>query len=90
MQSSPLLSGGVVTNVQFFATNSHGMGTPFVLFLAPTGALNISTRLAVGTGSGAYAVVVSGKGGAPGVALGELTCCRDAATLVKHRSGIED
>jgi len=45
------LSGGVVTNVQLFATNSHGTGTiSLIFFLAPTGAVNISTRLEVGTG----------------------------------------
>jgi hypothetical protein len=48
---SPNLSGGIVTNVQLFATNSHGTSTlPLVLFLAPSGAVNISTRLAIGTG----------------------------------------
>jgi sugar lactone lactonase YvrE len=47
----PDLSGGIVTNVQLFATNSHGTSTlPLIFFLAPTGAVNISTRLAVGTG----------------------------------------
>ncbi len=43
------LSGGIVTNVQLFATNSHGTSTiPLLFTLAPTGAVNISTRLAVG------------------------------------------
>ena len=43
------LSGGIVTNVQLFATNSRGTATlPLIFFLAPTGAVNISTRLAVG------------------------------------------
>jgi hypothetical protein len=46
------LSGGIVTNVQLFATNSHGTSTvPLIFFLAPTGAVNIATRLAVGTGN---------------------------------------
>jgi len=46
----PHLSGGVVSNVQLFATNSHGTGTiPLLFFVAPAGAVNISTRLAVGT-----------------------------------------
>jgi uncharacterized delta-60 repeat protein len=46
------LSGGIVTNVQIFATNSHGTSTiPLNFFLAPTGAVNIATRLAVGTGN---------------------------------------
>jgi uncharacterized delta-60 repeat protein len=45
------LSGGIVSNVQIFATNSHGTSTiPLNFFLAPTGAVNISTRLVVGTG----------------------------------------
>ena len=43
------LSGGIVTNVQLFATNSHGTSTlPLLFTLAPKGAVNISTRLAVG------------------------------------------
>jgi hypothetical protein len=47
---SPQISGGIITNVQLFATNSHGGGTIPLLFVpAPTGAQNISTRLAVGT-----------------------------------------
>ena len=51
LDPSPELSGGVVTNVQLFATNSNGTGTiPLVFFLAPAGVVNISTRLAVGTG----------------------------------------
>jgi len=46
------LSGGIVSNVQIFATNSHGTSTiPLNFFLAPTGAVNIATRLAVGTGN---------------------------------------
>src|SRR5205085_938304 len=46
-----LLSGGIVTNVQLFATNSHGTSTiPLNFFLAPTGAVNIATRLVTGTG----------------------------------------
>jgi hypothetical protein len=45
------LSGGVVTNVQLFATNSLGTSTlPLVFFLKPAGVVNISTRLAVQTG----------------------------------------
>jgi hypothetical protein len=39
-----------VTNVQLFATNSRGTSTiPLLFTLAPTGAVNISTRIAVGT-----------------------------------------
>jgi hypothetical protein len=48
---TPNLSGGIVTNVQLFAENSHGTSVlPLIFFLAPTGTVNISTRLAVGTG----------------------------------------
>ncbi len=44
------LSGGVITNVQLFATNSKGTTTkPLPFFLKPTGAVNIATRLAIGT-----------------------------------------
>jgi sugar lactone lactonase YvrE len=47
----PDVSGGIVTNVQLFATNSHGTSTlPLSFSLAPTGAVNISTRIAVGSG----------------------------------------
>ena len=49
-KDGPNLSGGIVTNVQLFATNSQGTSTiPLVFFLAPRGAVNISTRIAVGT-----------------------------------------
>ena len=45
------LSGGVITNVQLFATNSRGTTTlPLVFYLKPAGVVNISTRLAVQTG----------------------------------------
>lgn len=45
------VSGGIVSNVQLFASNSHGTGTsPLLFVLAPKGAVNISTRIAVGTG----------------------------------------
>ena len=45
------LSGGVITNVQLFATNSRGTTTlPLVFFTKPVGVVNISTRLAVQTG----------------------------------------
>ena len=47
--SGPRLSGGVISNVQLFATNSSGTTTiPLILFLQPTGVANLSTRLAVG------------------------------------------
>ena len=46
---NPNLSGGVVTNVQLFATNSQGTSTvPPVFFVRPPGVANISTRLSVG------------------------------------------
>jgi uncharacterized delta-60 repeat protein len=46
------LSGGIVSNVQLFATNSHGTSTISLnFFLAPIGAVNIATRMAVGTGN---------------------------------------
>ena len=45
----PTLSGGVVSNVQLFATNSTGTTTiPLTFFLRPAGVANISTRLSVG------------------------------------------
>ena len=45
------VSGGIVSNVQLFASNSHGTGTsPLLFVLAAKGAVNISTRIAVGTG----------------------------------------
>ena len=48
---SPSFSGGVITNVQLFAYNSHGAGTrPLVFFLPAPGPLNLSARLAVGIG----------------------------------------
>jgi uncharacterized delta-60 repeat protein len=44
------LSGGIVTNVQMYATNSHGTSTlPLIILLTQTGAVNIATRLTVGT-----------------------------------------
>ena len=47
----PDLSGGIVSNVQLFATNSRGTATlPLIFFLAPSGAVNIATRISVGTG----------------------------------------
>lgn len=46
------LSGGaLVGNVQLFATNSRGTSSiPLEFFTPPTGAVNISTRMPVGTG----------------------------------------
>jgi hypothetical protein len=50
-QKQPDLSGGTVTNVQLFGSGTGGTGTlPMTIFLAPTGVINIATRLAVGTG----------------------------------------
>jgi hypothetical protein len=47
----PDLAGGILLgSVQLFATNSHGTSTFQLLFLAaPSGVVNISTRLLVGT-----------------------------------------
>jgi hypothetical protein len=48
----PELAGGALLgNIQLFATNSHGTSTFQLLFLSsPSGVVNISTRLLVGTG----------------------------------------
>lgn len=47
---SPDQTGGIITNVQLFATDPSGTGTfPLLSFIAARGAVNISTRLAVGT-----------------------------------------
>ena len=47
----PSLSGGIVTNVQLFASDPSGTGTfPLIGFIATPGAVQISTRLTVGTG----------------------------------------
>ncbi|HEY2713495.1 MAG TPA: hypothetical protein VGI60_13350 [Chthoniobacterales bacterium] len=48
-QAIPQLAGGVITNVEIFACNCSGCGAQGLFFLAPTGAVNISTRLSVGT-----------------------------------------
>jgi hypothetical protein len=46
----PELAGGTLGSIQLFASNSHGTATFQLLFLAaPSGAVNISTRLSVGT-----------------------------------------
>ena len=43
--------GALIGNIQLFASNSRGTATmPLAFFLAPTGAVNISTRMGVGTG----------------------------------------
>lgn len=43
--------GALIGSIQLFASNSRGTATiPLAFFLAPTGAVNISTRMAVGTG----------------------------------------
>ncbi len=48
-KKDPKLSGGVISNVQLFATNSAGTTTiPLIFFLRPPGIANISTRLSVG------------------------------------------
>jgi hypothetical protein len=53
LPNAPDLSGGALLgSIQLFGTNSHGTSTFQLLFLAqPTGAVNISTRLFVGTGN---------------------------------------
>ncbi len=50
LQPTPLLPGTHVGTVQLFACNSSGCAAQGLLFLLPTGAANISTRLSVGTG----------------------------------------
>ncbi len=46
----PLSGGALLGSIQLFGTNSHGTSTFQLLFLAPpSGAVNISTRLFVGT-----------------------------------------
>jgi len=48
----PSLAGGIVTNVQLFATDPSGTGTfPLVGFINAAGTVQISTRLTVGTGN---------------------------------------
>ena len=48
----PDLAGGIVSNVQLFRNGDGGTGTfPLITFLQAKGTVNISTRLAVGTGS---------------------------------------
>ena len=43
--------GALVGSIQLFASNSRGTATiPLAFFTAPTGAVNISTRMGVGTG----------------------------------------
>jgi len=43
--------GALIGSIQLFASNSRGTATiPLAFFLAPTGAVNISTRMGVGTG----------------------------------------
>ena len=67
----PELAGGALLgSVQLFGTNSHGTSTFQLLFLAvPSGAVNISTRLFVGTGEN---VLIGGfivTGNAPKVVI---------------------
>ena len=67
----PELAGGVLLgSVQLFGTNSHGTSTFQLLFLAaPSGAVNISTRLLVETGENALigGFIITGE--APKVVL---------------------
>jgi hypothetical protein len=65
------LSGGALLgSIQLFGTNSHGTSTFQLLFLAPpSGAVNISTRILVGTGEN---VLIGGfiiTGSAPKVVI---------------------
>jgi hypothetical protein len=66
----PLSGGALLGSVQLFSTNSHGTSTFQLLFLAPpSGAVNISTRLFVGTGEN---VLIGGfivTGNAPKVVI---------------------
>jgi hypothetical protein len=66
----PELAGGALGSIQLFATNGHGTSTFQLLFLAaPSGAINISTRLLIGTGEN---VLIGGfiiTGNAPKVVI---------------------
>jgi hypothetical protein len=66
----PLSGGALLGSIQLFGTNSHGTSTFQLLFLAPpSGAVNISTRLFVGTGEN---VLIGGfiiTGNAPKVVI---------------------
>lgn len=69
--NAPTLSGGALLgSIQLFGTNSHGTSTFQLLFLAPpSGAVNIATRLFVGTGEN---VLIGGfivTGNAPKVVI---------------------
>ncbi len=71
LPQSPTLSGGALLgSIQLFGTNSHGTSTFQLLFLAPpSGAVNISTRVFVGTGDN---VLIGGfivTGNAPKVVI---------------------
>jgi len=65
-----LAGGALLGSVQLFGTNSHGTSTFQLLFLSgPSGAVNISTRLLVGTGEN---VLIGGfiiTGNAPKVVI---------------------
>jgi len=62
---APDLAGGVVTNVQLFACNPNGCSAQGLFFLSPTGAVNISTRLSVGTGDNVLIAGFITQGNAP-------------------------
>jgi Putative Ig domain len=71
LPQAPTLSGGALLgSIQLFGTNSHGTSTFQLLFLAPpSGAVNISTRVFVGTGDN---VLIGGfivTGNAPKVVI---------------------
>ncbi len=68
---APELTGGALLGaVQFFGTNSHGSGTFQLLFLrAPSGLVNISTRMLVGTGENVLIAGFIVTGNAPKTAI---------------------
>lgn len=50
--NAPDFTGGILGTIQLFSTNFHGTSTFQLLFLSkPSGAVNISTRAAVGSGT---------------------------------------
>jgi hypothetical protein len=68
--SQPELAGGTLGSIQLFGSNSHGTAAFQLLFLAaPSGVVNISTRLQIGTGEN---VLIGGfiiTGNAPKVVI---------------------
>lgn len=63
---SRTLNDAPISTIQLGAVNTHGTGTvPLAFLLAPSGIVNISTRLAVGTGDNILiaGVIVTGNAG---------------------------